>query len=224
VTITTIVSTDCWKRIGVWGDRSCPELQQAVHCRNCPVFSAASGQFLDGPPPDGYLEEWTERLIEPIEESATDLQSILIFRLSEEWLALRVQVLLEVTGTRTVHCIPHRTGLVAGLVNIRGELHLCVHLSQILGIKPEENGHTSPDGKGSRPRMIVVENQGERWVFPVDEVDQVYRLAMSELTNAPATLARSATRLTKAVVAWKERSIGFLDDERLFRVLRSKIQ
>jgi chemotaxis-related protein WspD len=188
------------------------------------VFSAAGRQFLNAPPPEGYLEEWTERLIEPIEESATDLQSILIFRLADEWLALRVQVLLEVTGPRTVHCIPQRTGLLAGLVNIRGELHLCVHLSQILGIKSEENGHSSPDGKSSRPRMIVVENQGERWVFPVDEVDQVYRLAMSELTNAPATLARSTARLTKAVVAWRERSIGFLDDERLFRVLRSKIQ
>ena len=33
---------DCWNRIGVRGDASCPELEQHVHCRNCPVYSAAA--------------------------------------------------------------------------------------------------------------------------------------------------------------------------------------
>ncbi|HLJ95070.1 MAG TPA: chemotaxis protein CheW [Gemmataceae bacterium] len=215
---------DCWNHIGVWGDHSCPELNQVVHCHNCPVFATASRRFLDAPPPDGYLEEWTERLIAPIEETSNDRQSILIFRLGEEWLALRVQVLLEVTTLRPVRCIPHRAGLLAGLVNIRGELHLCLHLTQLLGIEAEGNGQRMPDGKSGLPRMIVVVNDGDRWVFPVDEVDQVYRLTPSELSSTPATLARSAGRLTKAILTWRERSIGYLDDERLFRVLRSRIQ
>ena len=30
---------DCWNRIGVRGDRSCPELARVIHCHNCPVFS-----------------------------------------------------------------------------------------------------------------------------------------------------------------------------------------
>ena len=33
---------DCWNRIGVRGDGSCPELKQYVHCRNCPVYSAGA--------------------------------------------------------------------------------------------------------------------------------------------------------------------------------------
>src|SRR5438445_2091474 len=101
--LPVVSQIDCWNGIGVWGDQSCPELTEAVHCHNCPVFAAASRRFLDAPPPASYLEEWTERLIAPIEEKANDLQSILIFRLGEEWLALRVQVLLEVTGPRPVH-------------------------------------------------------------------------------------------------------------------------
>ena len=28
---------DCWNRIGVRGDASCPKLDDYVHCRNCPV-------------------------------------------------------------------------------------------------------------------------------------------------------------------------------------------
>jgi len=215
--LPALTQGDCWNRIGVWGDRSCPELVEAVHCHNCPVFAAASRRFLDGPPPAGYLEEWTERLGAPVEETAGDVQSVLVFRLCEEWLALRVQVLVEVAGPRPIHCIPHRTGLLAGLVNIRGELHLCVHLAQLLGL-------TAPDGPKGSPHMIVAEGEGSRWVFPVDEVGQVYRFSPEGLTGVPATLARSAGRLTRAVLPWRERSVGYLDDAQVFRVLRAKIQ
>src|SRR5262249_54669489 len=180
-----------------------------VHCHNCPVFAAGSRRFLDTPPPAKYLEEWTERLVAPIEETASDVQSVLIFRLCEEWLALRVQVLLEVTSPRPIHAIPHRGGLLAGLVNIRGELHLCVHLAQLLGLTPHNGGQETKDGKDGLSRMIMVESAGSRWVFPVDEVDQVYRFAPAELTGAPATVARFAARLTRAVLAWRERSIGY---------------
>jgi chemotaxis-related protein WspD len=215
--------TDCWQRIGVWGDRSCPELVKAVHCRNCPVFAAAGRRFLDAASPAGYLEEWTERLADAIPEAATDLQSVLIFRLGEEWLALRVQVLLEVTPPRPVHRIPHRAGLLAGLVNIRGELHLCVRLAQLLGIATAADDN---NGEGPSPgaRLIVVRRDGDRWVFPADEVDQVHRFSTSELTGAPATLARSAGRLTQGLFLWQERSIGYLDDARLFQVLRARIR
>src|SRR5262249_15534027 len=125
---------DCWNHIGVRGDRSCPELPTVGHCHNCPVFAAAGRRFLDGPSPDGYLDEWTWRWSAPVEEAAADLESVLIFRLGEEWLALPVRVLLEVTPAKSVHRIPHRGGLLAGLVNVRGELHLCVWLAQLLGV------------------------------------------------------------------------------------------
>jgi chemotaxis-related protein WspD len=214
---------DCWNRIGVWGDRSCPELAKVVHCHHCPVFAAAGRRFLDAPSPEGYLEEWTERLIAPIEEAATDLQSVLIFRLGEEWLALRVQVLIEVTNPRTIHRIPHRTGLLAGLVNIRGELHLCVHLDRLLGKRTEDRGQRTEDGEGQR-RWIVTEREGQRWVFPVDAVDQVYRFPAGDLTAVPATVARAGGRLSRGVFTWKDRPIGYLDDERLFQTLRTRIR
>ena len=207
---------DCWNHIGVWGDRSCPELLKVVHCHNCPVFAGAGRRFLDAPSPDGYAQEWTERLAPPIEEAATDLQSVLIFRLGEEWLALPAQVLLEVASPRPIHRIPHRAGLLAGLVNIRGELYLCARLAQLLGIR-------AADG-GSGGRLIVVERDGDRWVFPVEEVDQVYRFSTAELTGAPATLARAAARLTQGVFVWRERSIGYLDAARLFQALRARIR
>jgi chemotaxis-related protein WspD len=208
---------DCWNRIGVRGDRSCPELTRVVHCHNCPVFAAAGRRFLDAPSPDNYLDEWSERLAAPPEKPPADLLSVLVFRLGEEWLALPVQVLAEVAALRPVHRVPQRGGLLAGLVNIRGELHLCARFDQLLGIEVEQ-------AEAGRGRLLVTRRGAEAWVFAVNEVDQVYRLPASILSSVPATLGRAAAHLTRGVFAWQDHSVGLLDDARLFQTLRTRLR
>ena len=226
---------DCWNRIGVHGDRSCVELAKVVHCHNCAVFARAGRRFLDAPSPPGYLDEWTRRLAVPVEDVAADLVGVLIFRLGDEWLGLRVGALVEVTGPRRVHRVPHRGGVLAGLVNIRGELHLCLHLDQVLHLRKDEGGRMKEEPRPALPgsslfhhssfsRMLVVRREAERWVFPVDEVDQVHRFAASELTRVPATVGRALARLTRGVFHWQGKAIGLIDDERLFATLRGKVR
>ncbi len=205
----------CWNQIGVRGDRSCPELPTVIHCHNCPVFAGAGRQFLDSPSPAGYLEEWAERLAAPLEQPAAGLRGVLVFRLGEEWLALPVGVLVEVAMPRPIHRVPHRGG-VAGLVNVRGELHLCAHLGRLLGIEP------AASGEGRSARLLVVRRQSEGWAFLVDEVDRAHRLPAGELTATPATVARAAARLTAGVFAWGGHSVGYLDEARLFEALRAR--
>src|SRR4051812_49551856 len=103
---------DCWNRIGVAGDRTCPELETHIHCRNCPVFSAAARSFFERPAPGGYLAEWTRLLAEPEVPIEGDDVSLLLFRLGGEWLALGTRVVAEVTAPRPVHRIPHRSDQV----------------------------------------------------------------------------------------------------------------
>ncbi|MES1213021.1 MAG: chemotaxis protein CheW, partial [Singulisphaera sp.] len=144
---------DCWNRIGVGGDHSCPELPKFVHCHNCPVFATAGERLLASAPPEGYLEEMKARLAAPAAELLPDAHSALVFRIGEEWLALPVLVLVEVQPLRSVHRVPHRAGLLAGLVNIRGELELCARLGQLLAIAEQapseqvENHATNAAGK-----------------------------------------------------------------------------
>jgi chemotaxis-related protein WspD len=219
---------DCWNRIGVHGDRSCPELTQVGHCHNCPVFAAAGRRFLDTDPPAGYLEEWTARLAELEEDAAGELLSGLVFRMGDEWLALPVSVLVEVTPPRPVHRVPFRGGLLAGLVNVRGELHLAVRMDQLLGIsrpvppeQPEANGAGPRSGAG---RLLVVRRGGDAWVFPVDEVDGVQRVPAADLAAVPPTLARASARFTRGVFRQEGRAVGYLDEARLFEALRTKVR
>src|SRR5690348_1829413 len=89
---------DCWNRIGVRGDSSCPELERHVHCRNCPVYSSAATRLLDAQLPAGHLEEWTAHVARRPETAAAAVQSVVIFRLGAEWLALPTGVFREVAA------------------------------------------------------------------------------------------------------------------------------
>lgn len=222
---------DCWNRIGVCGDQTCPELARFVHCHNCPVFSTASERLLAAPPPAGYLEEAQARLAAPAEVVVPDAHSALVFRIGEEWLALPVQVLVEVHAPRSIHRIPHRGGLLAGMVNIRGELELCVRLGQLLAITSTEAKSTNKQSAAAvatapaatTARLLVVQFDRERWVFPVDEVDQVYRFHASDLSAVPATVARFGGRMSSGLFTHNDRTIGFLDTNRLRQALGTRV-
>jgi chemotaxis-related protein WspD len=215
-----VVAVDrCWTRIGVWGDHSCPELPKVTHCHNCPVFAAAGRQFLDAPSPPNYLDEWTVRLAAPEEDEVTDEFSVLVFRLGDEWLALSVSVLMEVTPPRTPHRIPHRAGLLAGVVNIRGELHLCIRLDLLLGVAPPDKQMGT-----NNPRLIVIRSDSEGWAFAADEVDQVRRLPGESLVPSAPTLSRAVSKLTRGVFAYRGQSVGLLDDARLFAAIRERMR
>ena len=213
-----LVQDPCWHRIGVWGDQTCPELAKVTHCNNCPVFAAAGRRFLDAVPPAEYSSEWAERLAQPDEETAAGVLGALVFRLGDEWLALPVGVLVEVTDPRKAHRVPHRGGLLAGVVNIRGDLHLCVRLDLLLGIDPPAEPLVD------HPRLIAIRREADGWVFPADEVDQVYRVPERDLASVPPTLARSSARLTRGVFHRDTRAIGLIDETRLFNSLRERVR
>jgi chemotaxis-related protein WspD len=216
--LSTHSEVPCWHRIGVWGDRSCPELAKHTHCHNCPVFAAAGRRFLDAPSPPDYLDEWTSRLAAHDQDRTGAEAGVLVFRLGDEWLALPVGVLVEVTGPRKPHRVPHRAGLLAGVVNVRGELHLCVRLDLLLGIDPPVEPNRS------NPRLVVIHADGDGWVFAADEVDQVHRLGNRDLTPTPPTLTRAAARMTRGVFSPDGRSVGLLDEGRVFRALRERVR
>lgn len=204
---------DCWNRIGVRGDGSCVELQRHVHCRNCPVYATAAVVLLDGSVPPGYLEEWTGRIAAQQHITEAGVDSVLIFRSGEEWFGLPTTVVAEVGAMRSIHSLPHRSGgIVLGLVNVRGELLICASFTELLGL-----GKLPQAGKemshGVRQRLLVLSRDGDRVVFPVDQVHGTHRFHPRELKEVPATIAQAAATYIKAILPWGEKTVGMLDDE-----------
>jgi len=251
LTSLPIAAGDCWNRIGTAGDRSCPELKTHIHCRNCPVFASAARTFFDRPAPQRYLAEWTQWLAGSLEagnfeagtgaaQSDRDLVSVLIFRLGREWMALPTQAIAEVTVPRPVHRIPHRSNaILIGLVNLRGQLQLCISLHGLLGVESPQSpssqflsqgSNTETErtaATGSSPtsgaRLIVLRDRGrsESWIFAAEEVLGVHRLPRSQMRSVSSTLANPEVSFSQAILSWEDRSVSFLDEQRVFAALRS---
>ena len=211
---------DCWNQVGVQGDTSCPRLREVSHCRNCPVYASAAARLLHGEPPADYLDEWTARLAQPrVTAAAAQTEAVMIFRLGAEWLALPAAIFQEVAEPRPIHALPHRRGkILKGLVNIRGELVICVSLGGTLGV--EEADLAAGAGRGGRQtvytRLLVVTTPGGRLAFPVTEVHGIETFASAQRQPVPETLALASVRYTDGILGWKGHSVGLLDEKTLF--------
>jgi len=215
---------DCWNQIGVFGDGTCPELAKVIHCRNCPVYAAGGRSLLEREPPADYLREWTQALAEAKDEDrAEDMLSVLIFRLGREWLALPTHVCQEVAEMRPIHILPHRSGpVLLGLVNIRGQIRLCVSLRELLGLEPGDDSGRTMNHKNPRC-LVVIAGDSDHWVLLVDELHGIQRVHLSAIREAPVTVAKAAPRLTKGVIDWQDTGVGYLDDGLLFLALRKEV-
>jgi chemotaxis-related protein WspD len=174
-------------------------------------------EFFDRSPPEGYLAEWSHRLILPEAQAADERQSVVVFRLGNERLAIETTSLVEVTPPQPVHAIPHRANAVLlGLVNIRGQLRICVSLHGLLGV--EDAGPKA--GTSEAERMMILQDAADQWVFPVEEVSGVHRLSSSGRREVPSTFGKGSS-FSRSVFTWREATVGLLDHARLVAALRS---
>lgn len=182
-----------------------------------PFKKASPSRLFERIPSQEYLVECTEALLkEPTEEVATSPHSLLVFRLGEELLAIATLFVKEVAMKRMAHRIPHRSGkALLGLVNLNGELEICISLSYLLGI--EDNLKKSAESHYQhQERMIAIVKDSVLWVFPVDEVMGIHYWDFAEMENLPINLTKSSVSYFKGILKWGNACIGVLDEELLF--------
>jgi chemotaxis-related protein WspD len=209
----------CWKEIGVSGDFSCERLTEIVHCRNCQEYNKAGRQLLDREIPEGFLDEWTRNLADKKETEPGESVSVIVFRIGREWLALRTVCLQETVSVRPIHDIPSRSNRIfKGIVNVNGELLLCMSAAEVLENGAE--GRLAYSRGKAYERMLVVRLDGERYVFPVDEVLGVYRVPVADFSEPPATVAKSPDTSVKGIFNLKEKRIGLLEEDSFHNALK----
>ena len=214
---------DCWNRIGVRGDGSCPELKQHVHCSHCPTHAAAALALLDREAPPDYLADCTRHMAKAPEAEQADGGSVGIFRIGTEWLALPTPVFQEVVTLPSIHSLPNRRGgIVQGVANVRGELLVCVSLGSVLGLAHAAGTRHARQRLASR-RLVVIGVDGQRLGFAIDEMRGIQRFDPSTLKAVPATVARATATYSKAILTWQQRTVGLLDEQLLFYTLERSL-
>lgn len=205
---------DCWNRIGVFGDKSCPRLAHHIHCRNCEVHAAAAialldryGSLLDEMPAGGETEDTPAQIGEQ--------RSLLIFRLGEQWLGIATRRLAEVMPVSPIHVLPHRSGQgLLGVTNVRGTLVACLSLADLLGLPAQA---AASDNRRVIPRMLILHSESGPLVIPVDEVSGTQRVPLTRIGSPRHEDSRAISRFSAGVLQWQERSITVLDDEALLQ-------
>lgn len=236
----------CWRHIGVHGDRSCPELVAHVHCRNCVWFARGARELFAR-----QNQEPVEELpVEPPSRGATQSGSVLVFRLGQDWYALSSMIVREIGEARPVRRIAHRVGrLLEGLVNVRGELQLCVALDRLLGsVRQGANGEqrrsallptavqrsvgapapvsdralaSNPTAKPTRLILAEVDEQG--FCFFADEVRGIERLADLVVESPPAAAPPALQQVVRQLLRLPGGQAALLlEPEPLYRRIRQE--
>lgn len=210
-----VKSNSCWNDIGIWGDKSCPELRKYNHCRNCPVFINTGKELFEKEPPDGYLNEWTDILSkEKIADEKAD-NSCLIFRLGSEWFGLDSSVIVEVTDYSEIHTLPHqRSRILKGIVNVRGEIKLAVELHGLLGV--EQLASDAEKKSKIFKRNVVIQRNKDNWVLPVDEIYGVLKFNDKRVTSLPATAKTSKENFLRGFIKSDKIEAGIIVNNVLF--------
>jgi chemotaxis-related protein WspD len=220
----------CWKTIGVdGGDRSCNQLPELIHCRNCKVYAQGGRSLFDQPLPADYRQMLTALVGDTREttrqSSDQKFLSLSLFRLQDEWFGLAAGVFHSVAAVVPIRRLPGRSnGAFLGMVNFSGELQLCISLKQVLSLD-----ETAPRTKTTAlisPRMVMVqperENLDQRWVFAVDEFYGIERIDPAQI-QAPPTSTVKSKRLTQGLFDWQGRSVSYLDPEQLFSTIERRL-
>ena len=208
---------DCWNSIGVRGDKSCPELAAHAHCRNCPAYSSAAALLLDQRLHDDGAVPEAGNAAAPV-VLARKGNPVLLARLDNEWFALPMLALDQVIACRTIHSLPHRQNSpLLGLVNVRGELLVCVSLARLLGLAT-----AAPGTDGARDaKMVVIRCGGGRVVFQVDEVYHHCRFNEADVRPLPATARMSVGCFANGLIDIEGRLAAIINEDRLGEAIES---
>jgi chemotaxis-related protein WspD len=224
---------DCWRRIGVVGDRSCGELARHVHCRNCAVYAQAAQRSLQRPVDPAYRDAWARELAPPEPPPAATDAAAMVFRIGAEWLAVPLALASKVAPAAPVHRLPHRGGgALLGVVNVDGRVLPAVSLAPLLGIAADPTAAAAIPGSGRHAfeRLLVLAFQGRRIAVPVAEVHGVLRYAAASVRPPAATVGQAApcagmiAGVIAGVIADEAIEAGLLDAAVLERQMRGVLR
>lgn len=211
-------SGECRNVVGIWGDRSCPELRSLDHCYNCPVYTALGRRVLDREVSEAFQDSinWSEYAL--ADAPVMQTKSLLVFRLGADWFCLSTERVREIVPPSAVHPVPHRLKKgFQGLVNVRGEVHPCVDLRVLLGCGP------AAKEKGI-PRMILILDQGACYAFLADEVDNLLAVDVDSISSPPVSVEKAVPCYTSGMVRWAGKDLAILDEDLLMYSLSDLCQ
>jgi purine-binding chemotaxis protein CheW len=122
------------------------------------------------------------------------------------FLGLEVTCIQEVIRYQPLTVVPLTPEVIAGLMNLRGQIVTAIDLRTRLGLPPRD--------PGERPINVVVRTADGAVSLLVDEIGDVIEVDDGSFERPPETLARDARELILGAYKLKDRLLLVLDAAR----------
>jgi purine-binding chemotaxis protein CheW len=122
------------------------------------------------------------------------------------FLGLEVTCIQEVIRYQPLTVVPLTSPVIAGLMNLRGQIVTAIDLRHRLGLPPRE--------PGQRPINVVIRTPDGAVSMLVDDIGDVIEVDSDTFERPPDTLADDARELIRGAYKLKDRLLLVLDAAR----------
>lgn len=152
---------------------------------------------------------------ESIEEEVSDRQSLLLFRIGEEWYAVRVDEVREIFQEyeiTTVPCVPDH---ILGVVNVRGEILSVTDPARIMRL-----GRIDVDAAENPPAIVIVHDDVVT-ALVVDEIGDIADVANDAIEPPVSIIDRSQAEFISGSVYVDGSMVGLVNVEKMLEPVGS---
>ena len=175
-------------------------------------MTSDTNTHLTGESPEEILARRAEELaLRTVEEEASDLISILLFRIGEETYAVDVADVREIFQEYEITRIPCTPECVLGVTNVRGEIlsvtdpALMMSLGRIVG----DPGHAE------QPPAIVVKNMDVATALVVDAIGDIVEVPSNAIEPPVSVIDRAQSAFIAGTLFVDGGMVGLLNVERV---------
>ena len=174
--------------------------------------AAGSGTLLVA---EEVLLRRAESLAQEAEEEETDDQiGLLLFRLDEEWYAVRVDDVREIDQDYVVTPIPCVPSFVKGVVNIRGEIISVTDVAALMQLGVAMDVERAP--------AIVIQNEECTTAMIVDEIGDITEIPVDGVEPPLSTMDKAQAEYVAGSVYLGERLVGLLNVDSILQPIDAK--
>jgi len=178
-------------------------------------MSAQSKTALDGLGADALavLQKRAESLAgEVADQVQTRVIPLVIFRLCDEWYAVRVEEVKEIGGAYTITPLPGVPSFIRGVINIRGEIVSVTDLALLMNVSAAR-----PESSGGEASTIVVATDQCVSALLVDAVSDIVEVPAENIEPPVAAGERGQESWVNGSVFHNGQMISLIDLENVLK-------
>ena len=153
--------------------------------------------------------------LEAVEAEITHRLTLLLFRIGEEWYAVRLAAVREIFQEYEITQIPCVPTFILGVVNVRGEIVSVTDPARIMGIGQVK----STDGV--TPPAVVVAEGDVTTALVVEEIGDIVEVAADALEPPVSIIDRSQAEFIEGSVFVEGTMLGLINVERILEPIGS---